>query len=172
MPEALNQIRWCLNKAKKELAENKKHRGLVEIKPDLQKAAAHLKKAMHNFRAITYFAEGGYSDWSASAAFYVIYHCFLAILAKHGYESRNQECTLAVIQFLKEEAKIKLENKFIDTLNVQLEIKEKHEHTIIEMREDYQYGNKTEMENKERLDKLLKICSEMVEAAKEIIYRV
>ncbi len=102
MSQALSHIKWCTGKAKKELEQGKKHRGLVQSTPDKKRVEGHLNKALHNFNAINYFSEGGYSDWSASAAFYTIYHCFLAILAKHGYESRNQECTISVIQYLKE----------------------------------------------------------------------
>ena len=35
MPQTLSHIEWCLNKARKELKEGKKHRGLVKIKPNI-----------------------------------------------------------------------------------------------------------------------------------------
>ena len=100
MSQAYSHIKWCLQKAKKELEQGKKHRGLVEKAPDLARAIAHLEKAEHNFKAITYFDVGGFSDWSVSAAFYVVYHCLLGILAKFGYESRNQECTLSAMHLI------------------------------------------------------------------------
>ena len=161
---------WCLNKAKKEIEEGKKHRGLVKISSDINTAIGHLEKAEHNFKAITYFDIGGFSDWSVSAAFYTIYHCFLAILAKFGYESRNQECTLSAIQSLKELNKINIDEKLIEALKNQQELKEKHEHNVISLREDYQYGIKKEIQDKHRFEKLLKICSEAVDTTKEIIY--
>src|SRR3989338_11297305 len=134
MSQASNHVKYCLNKAKKEITGGKKHRGLVDIKPDISKAGLHIEKAEHNFNAISYFDEGGFSDWSVSAAFYTIYHCFLAILAKHGYESRNQDCTMAAIQFLKEESKIQLGDKFAVALKYHAEIEERHEDTVIELR--------------------------------------
>lgn len=168
MSQAHNHIKWCINKAKKELETSKKHRGLVETNPDIQTALSHLEKAEHNFKAIKYFDLGGFSDWSVSAAFYTIYHCFLSILAKFGYESRNQECTLAVIQYLKEQGEIDIDDKFIEYLKNQ---KEKHENSIIELREDYQYGIQKEIQDKKRLENLLNICSETIFLTKRIIYK-
>ena len=170
MSQASKHLDWCLNKAAKELQEGKKHRGLLQVKPNLEKATLHLEKAEHNFKAISYFNSGGYSDWSVSAAFYTLYHCFLAILAKHGYESRNQECTISVIQQLREQNKILLEQKFLEALQSHAEVKEKHEHTVIELREDYQYGVRKEIEGKEKILQLTSICKEMIEKTKEEVY--
>ena len=75
---------------------------------DIEEAKNHLKKAEHNFKAVLSFEKTGFSDWSVSAVFYTIYHCFLAIIRKFGYESRNQECTIALVEHLKEQNKIKL----------------------------------------------------------------
>lgn len=171
MSQAKKHIDWCLNKAKKELQEGKKHRGLIEIKPSKEKAAAHIEKAEHNFKAIVYFNAGGYSDWSVSAAFYTLYHCFLAILAKYGYESRNQECTLSVIQQLQEEKKVEVDEKFLEAFRIHGEVKEKHEHTIIELREDYQYGIKKEIETKNKINELTTMCAELIEITKQEIYK-
>ena len=117
MSQAHNHVKWCIEKARKELGEAKKlgkapkHRGLVEIKPNLDDAKKHLEKADHNLKTAVYMSKGGFSDWAVSAAFYCMYHCMLAILAKHGYESRNQTCTMAMIESLKEDGKIDLDKK-------------------------------------------------------------
>ena len=76
MSHAANKVKWCLNKAKKELETSSNHRGLVRIEENNFLAEGHLKKAEHNLNAALYFEEGGYSDWSVSAFFYCIYHCF------------------------------------------------------------------------------------------------
>lgn len=89
MSHSENKVDWCLKKAEKELQEGDKHRGLVKIKSDQTIVNDYIKKAEHNLKAITAFRDIGYSDWSAPAAFYSIYHCFLAIVTKFGYESRN-----------------------------------------------------------------------------------
>ncbi|MEW5896988.1 MAG: hypothetical protein AB1668_04810 [Nanoarchaeota archaeon] len=41
MSHAKNKLRWCLNKAKKELQEGRKHRGLVEVAPNIEAAKGH-----------------------------------------------------------------------------------------------------------------------------------
>src|SRR3989344_1490543 len=152
MSHAENKVKWCLKKAEKELKEKRKHRGLVKKVEDIEEAKKHLEKAEHNLSAVSYFNKGGFSDWSMSAVFYCIYHCFLAIALKFGYESRNQECTLSLIRHLKEQGKIEIEDKFIEALDNYSE-SERQESSIIEKREFYTYGTTTHTENKEEIEK-------------------
>lgn len=37
MSHAKNKVEWCLNKARRELQEGKKHRGLVKVEADFEK---------------------------------------------------------------------------------------------------------------------------------------
>jgi len=60
MSHAKNKVDWCLKKAERKLEEQEKHRGLVKIIPDLDKARDYIKK-----------------------------HSLLAVASKFGYESRN-----------------------------------------------------------------------------------
>ncbi len=176
MSQASKHLKWCLNKAKREIEECEnqgkriKHRGLVEIKPDIAEAGKHIKKAEHNFKAISSFKEIGFSDWSVSAGCYCIYHCFLAIAAKFGYESKNQECTISLIECLKEEGKINIDSKFIEILKHQ-DIEEIQENKVIDMREDYTYGVEISVENEKKINDLMKICKEMIDISKEIIFK-
>ena len=71
-----------------------RHKGLRKIEISDARIKGHLEKAVHNFKAMISFQKNGFSDWSASASFYCLYHCLLSLLAKEGYESRNQSCTL------------------------------------------------------------------------------
>src|SRR3989338_3282452 len=114
MSQAKNKLTWCLKKAEKELKKEGKPRGLIIITPDKKKSFEHIKKAEHNLNAAIDFSKTGYSDWSASAFFYSIYQCFLAIASKFGYGSGNQECTFALIESLIEDKKIDLYKKFLD----------------------------------------------------------
>ncbi len=91
MSHAERKMGWCLKKAEEGFARRGTHRGLIRRTPDTTRARAHIAKAKHNLDAIIVFHETGFSDWSASAAFYAAYHRLLAILAKHGFESRNQK---------------------------------------------------------------------------------
>ena len=159
MSQASNHVEWCLNKAKKEIEECKqqgkrlKHRGLLKINPNLEEAKKHLAKAEHNLSGITRFKEIGFSDWSMSAGFYCIYHCFLAIAAKFGYESGNQTCTISLIRFLKEEKKIDIEDKYIELLEYE-ELEEEKENSFIDLREDYTYGVKISVKDEVRINEI------------------
>jgi len=168
MSHALNKVKWCLNKAEQELERGQKHRGLTERLPSKEIAYGHLAKAEHNLKAIFYFEKGGFGDWSISAGFYCLYHCLLALLEKHGYESRNQECTLAAMEHLMEEGKIVLDRKFIDALKEYEKADERHEETVIELREFFQYGIDVKVEST-KLQRLTALCKELIDIVKEIL---
>ena len=176
MPQASNHVKWCLSKAKKEIEECKeqgkriKHRGLLKIKPDTEGAKKHIIKAEHNFSAISKFKAIGFSDWSVAAGFYSIYHCFLAIAANFGYESRNQTCTIALIEWLKEEGRIDIDEKFIDILK-EAGIEELQEGKVIEMREDYTYGVEISVEDETKISELKENSKEAIDAVKKIIFK-
>ncbi len=169
MSHAKNKVEWCLNKAKKELQEGKKHRGLVKVDADLEKAREHLAKAERNLKVTLYLQRGGYSDWCSSSLFYMIYHCFLAILAKFGYETRNQECTFALIASLIEDKKINLELKDLEKVS-SMSITETQESpdSAISLREDYQYSTKVSLENKE-YQELLQLAKAILDKTKETL---
>ncbi len=175
MSQASKHVEWCLNKAKKEIEECKKlgkrpkHRGLLKNNSDLDEAKKHLAKAEHDFEGITKFKEIGFSDWSMSAGFYCIYHNFLAIAAKFGYESSNQTCTIALIRFLKETGKISLDERFIEHLEYE-EMDNITEHSVIELREDYTYGVQISVKDETKINDLRKICKELIDITKQIIY--
>ncbi|MEK6907120.1 MAG: hypothetical protein AABW45_01190 [Nanoarchaeota archaeon] len=104
----MSKLNEKLNKCLKEgIKGGLRHKGLKKIKPSKELALDHLNKAMHDFKAIAEFVKIDFSDWSASAAFYTLYHCLLGILAKNGFESRNQSCTFAMIEDLIDKNKIK-----------------------------------------------------------------
>jgi len=172
--QASNYIEWCLKKANKEIEECKKlgkrlkHRGLLKVNPNIDEARKHIGKAEHNFNAISRFREIGFSDWSIAAGFYCIYHCFLAIAVKFGYESRNQTCTITLMEHLKEEGKIDIDENFIDMLKHE---EETHESRVIEMRENYTYGIKVSVEDETKINDLIKTCKEMIDVTKSIVFK-
>lgn len=177
MSQASKHVDWCLNKAKKEIEECKKlgkrlkHRGLLKSAPEIEEAKKHLAKAEHNLKAITHFKETGFSDWSMSAGFYVIYHCFLAIAAKFGYESGNQTCTISLMRLLKEESKIDLDEKYIELLEYEEMEDVTEEDSVIDLRENYTYGVQISVKDETKIIELKKTCQDMVDIAKEIIYK-
>lgn len=108
---------------------------------------------MHNFKAMSAFQKMGFSDWSASAAFYCLYHCLLALIAKEGYESRNQSCTFAYVEDMIDNKKISLtkeELKEIFDKDVTEDLA--HSKMILDIRENMQYSIKTAMEDEEFME--------------------
>jgi len=108
-----------------------------------------LLKAVHNFEAITSFHDIGFSDWSASAAFYALYQGLLAVLSQKGYESRNQSCTFALVEDSIKKGEI--ENLTLEDLKeiFDKETNPVHSSKILDIREKMQYGAKTTLAESE-----------------------
>ena len=105
-----------------------------------------------------------------SAGFYCIYHCFLAIGHKFGYESRNQECTIALMRALKEEGKIDIDDRFIESLEASDE-HERQESNVIEKREFYTYGTTQSTENIKETQEMIALCEECLYETKRVVNR-
>jgi len=160
MVQAENKLKWCLKKAE---IEGENHRGLKKIQPDLIKANKHIEKAVHNLSAMQYLIKGGYFDWAVSAGFYSMYHCLLAMLAKNGYESRNQECTFAAIEVLIRESKTSIT---VEEMRKIASFDEKSSSAdIIKLREEFQYGTETVLAV-ERVRKIVDEAKELIEKTK------
>ncbi|MBD3209417.1 HEPN domain-containing protein [Candidatus Woesearchaeota archaeon] len=135
MAQTAKHLKWCLNDEKR----------LKRIKPDKELARQHLKKSQYNTEVMRLLEELGKHDWALNVGFYAIYHCLLAIITKHGYESRNQSCTITVILKLIEDKSINLDKdlvKQIDTFDAE---KEAATPTIRKNREQSTYSIKTEV---------------------------
>ncbi len=140
MGQASNKLKWCINKAKN---ESDKHRGIKVINPDPVQAEKHIAKAQHNLKTMLLLIKGNSLDWAINASFYTMYHCCLAVLAKFGYESRNQECTFAAIETLIVEKKIDLPIEKLRRISTPDRAETVDSSEIIELREDAQYGTGT-----------------------------
>ena len=172
MSHAARQVGWCLDKAKREIEECRKlgkqpkHRGLLETEPDIKAAKEHIRKAEHNFEGLIYTEKGGFTDLAMSTGFYAVYHCMLAILAAFGYESRNQTCTIAAIECLREAGKIDIDEKYILMLTPD---EEGSEFRITDLREEYTYGMRIKAQRTD-LETLKEVCKDVIYSAKNIIY--
>ena len=170
MSKAGNHVEWCLKKAKEQTEKGELHRGLVRINPDGEEALRYMAKAEHNLKAFLYNQEGGFYDWTISIGFYVMYHCCLAIITKFGYESRNQECTIAMIEKLIEDKKLEGEfERYLEAIKSANKEK-KEEEQIQKMREKYQYTPAIDIDI-QKVDELLGICQDMIKDTKGIIKR-
>ncbi|MBU0627615.1 MAG: HEPN domain-containing protein [Nanoarchaeota archaeon] len=135
MAQIDNHLRWCLNNPNR----------LKRVKPDKELAQMHLKKSEYNSEVMRLLENSKKYDWALNVGFYAIYHCFLALLANYGYESKNQSCTVTVLLKLIEENKLDFDKDLIlqfDTLDVK---KETESPTIRQSRETSTYGIKTEI---------------------------
>lgn len=138
------KIRRCLKEGQK----GERHKGLRRAK--VRDSGGHVKKAIHNYNAMKFFHDNGYSDWSASAAFYTLYHLLLGILVAKGYESRNQSCTFAMIESMIEKKEIGLSKKELKEIfdsDVTQELA--HSDKILDIRERMQYSIQTSLEEEE-----------------------
>jgi len=139
MPQTGKHLKWCL----------KDPRRLIKTKPDLELARKHLKKSEYNYGVVQSLEKMRIYDWALNVSFYAIYHCFLAILAKYGYESRNQSCTITVLLTLINEKKLDLDKDLVtqfDTLDAEKDITHP---TIREIRERSTYGIETSIDQQQ-----------------------
>ena len=125
-------------------------------------------KSEHFLKATIYLNKGKFSDISTNTLFYAMYHCLLAIAVKFGYESRNQECTFALIYNLIEERQIDFDEELLHEIS-SLSPKETSEKSSIEIREWYQYGTDLSLENKEVYNELFNLAKKVIDKTKDII---
>ena len=155
MPQIDEHLKWCLKDKKR----------LVKTKPDLDLAQKHVKKSEYNYGVVQTLEKLKIYDWAFNVGFYAIYHCFLAILAKYGYESRNQSCTTTVMLILINDKKLDLDKDLVaqfDTLDVEKNITNP---TVRESREVSTYGVETSID----LQQLKKIKELILKVQRETI---
>lgn len=139
MPQIENHMKWCLSDKNR----------LIKTKSNLELAQKHLKKSEYNYNIVKSLERMKIYDWALSIGFYSIYHCFLAILSKYGYQSRNQSCTISAILTLIDEKKIELDKDLVlqfDTIDAE---KSAMSPTIRRDRELATYGVETSIDLKE-----------------------
>ena len=135
MPRIDEHLKWCL----------KDSRRLIKTKTDPDLARKHIKRSEYNYGIMQTLERLKIYDWAFNVGFYAVYHCFLAILAKHGYESRNQACTITVLITLINEKKLDL-NKDLITQFDTLDAENITNPTIRESRELFTYGVETSID--------------------------
>lgn len=143
-------IKDKLKKCLKEGEKGERHKGLKKINPSEGDINGYIKKAIHNFNAIDVFYKTGYSDWSASASFYSLYHLLLALISKKGFESKNQSCTFALIEDMIDKGEISLaKDELKEIYDKDITKHLEHSNKILDIRENMQYSVKTFLEKQE-----------------------
>ncbi len=155
MPQIDTHLKWCL----------KEERRLVKIRPNSHLAQKHLKKSEYNYRVVQTLERLKVYDWALNIGFYAIYHCFLAILSRYGYESKNQSCTITALLSLIEQKKLNLDKDLIlqfDTLEAEKDVTSP---TIRMERELSTYGVETSID----LQQLRQVKELIVKVQRETI---
>ncbi|MBU0615625.1 MAG: HEPN domain-containing protein [Nanoarchaeota archaeon] len=143
-------MKWCLKDPNR----------LIKIQPDDRLAQDHLDKSEYNSEVMKDLENLKRFDWALNVGFYAIYHCFLAVLAKHGYESKNQRCSISAILKLIDDKKIDFDKELVlqfDTLEVD---KEAARPTIRQSRETSTYGIASSIDTKQ-LDEVKEIIKKI-----------
>jgi len=155
MPQIDNHLKWCL----------KDPRRLIKEKPNLDLAQKHIEKSEYNYGVVQTLERLKIYDWALNVGFYAIYHCFLGILWKHGYNSKNQSCTITVLLKLIEDKKLNLDKDLVsqfDTLDVEENLTNP---TVRQEREISTYGVETSID----LGQLKKIKELVLKIQRETI---
>jgi len=155
MPQIDEHLKWCLKHPKR----------LIKIKPDSDLAQKHVKKSEYNYGVVQTLERLKIYDWAFNVGFYAVYHCFLAILSKYGYESRNQACTITALHTFINDKKLDLDKDMVtqfDTLDVEKNIINP---TVRERRELSTYGVETSID----LQQLKKIKELILKVQRETI---
>ena len=154
-----------MDKMKKSFEECKRKKLLLPVKLDEEHIKGHIEKAKHYLKAVDYNIQGGFQDVAVANAFYAMYHALLALLRKHGYEARAQECAINAVQYLIMEQKIALDMKYIDLIRLTDRSKGMDAKNL---REELQYGIKTSVQEAV-LKELKKNAIEFVEAIETLL---
>jgi uncharacterized protein (UPF0332 family) len=157
---------WCLKKGE---TRKRKHEGLRRTDRNPKEADKHIQKALHNLKATEDLLKLEYDDWAVSAAFYAMYHASLAILFEFGYESRNQECTFTVLEYLIEKGKINLDIEDIKKIRSVGEVVP--EPNAKSFREEMQYGTETKA-SKILLERMTKDSKDFVQKARGVLLQL
>lgn len=160
MSQIGKHLEWCLKDQKR----------LIKTKPDVELAQKHIEKSEYNYGVVQALEGLKIYCWALNVGFYAIYHCFLALLAKYGYSSRNQACTITILLALIDENKLKFDKDLItqfDTLDVE---KSAITPTVRESREISTYSVETsiDMQQLKRIKELiLKVQRETIRVLQE-----
>lgn len=155
MPQIANHLKWCLKDAGR----------LVKATPDIDLARKHVKKSEYNYGVLQALERLKIYDWALNVGFYAIYHCFLALLAKFGYQSRNQACTITVLLTLINEKKLDLDRDLVTQFDT-LDVEENLAGPTIRMEREFStYGVETSID----LEQLKKIKELILKVQRETI---
>ena len=158
----------CFVFAKKDEDRDKKHKGLLIVKPDNKMAEEYISKAKINLQLCDLYKSKGYDYKIPEEWFYTLYYCALAILTKFGIESRSQKCTAAFLRCAKDNRLIDYDDEFIDRIIV---YSAKEERSDVDERETARYSSSiTSKEVEAKYQSMTDTCKKAISQAEEIIF--
>lgn len=158
----------CFSSAKKDEEKRKKHKGLLLVGKDDNKAGEYIQKAKTNLGICDLYKKQRLDYKIPEEWFYTMYYCALAILMKFGVESRSQKCTALFLRYIKDKGLIDYDDEFIDRIMV---YKEKEEETDVDEREKARYGSSVHSEEiMQRYEFMMDVCRRCISACEEIIF--
>lgn len=164
----LDCVKECFATALKDENKDRKHKGLLKVKPDLKGAEEYIIKAKKNLELCKFYKEKGFDYKLPEEWFYTLYYCALAILSKFGVESRSQRCTALFLKYVKDKGIIDYDNDFIQRIMV---YKEKEGKSDVDEREKSRYSSSVQIkEVAQNYDKMMDICKKAISQCEEIVF--
>ena len=164
----MNKVNECFSNAKNDEEKGKKHKGLLFVGKDDNKAKEYIKKAKENLELCELLKEKRFDYKIPEEWFYTLYYCAMAILTKFGVESRSQRCTALFLRYIKNKGLIEYDDDFIDRITV---YSEKEEKSDVDEREKARYSPSIQMKDVElHFDKMMHICKDAISQCEEIVY--
>jgi uncharacterized protein (UPF0332 family) len=153
MSQVDNHLKWCFKDPNR----------LVKIKPDIKLAFEHLKKSEYNAEVMNDLEKLKRYDWALNVGFYSVYHCFLAILAKYGYASKNQSCSITVLLKLIDDKVLDFDRDLVLQFDTLEPDKDAANPTVRQTREITTYGVTSTVDNK-RLNEIKELIKKAQKA--------
>lgn len=164
----IKEVKDCFINALKDEKKGKKHKGLLIVKIDNNKAREYLNKAKTNLELCGLYKEKGFDYKIPEEWFYTLYYCALAILSKFGIESRSQRCTATFLRYAKDNKLIGYDDEFIDRITV---YKEKGEKSDVDEREKSRYSSSVKSEEiTYKYKYMVDICKKAISQCEEIVF--
>ena len=157
----------CFKSASNDEKKGKKHKGLIVVKPSIEKAKDYLDKARDSLRFCDFYRKEGADYKIPEEWYYSLYYCALSILCKFGIETRSQRCTALFLRYVKQIGLIDYEDDFIDMITV---YKEKSRTSTVDEREEARYSSKIKRKKvEEQYEDMMKLCNQAISQTLDIV---
>ena len=164
----MTTVKDCFVNAQKDEEKGKKHKGLLFVGEDNQKAEEYVQKAKTNLEICDLYKKQRLDYKIPEEWFYTMYYCALAILTKFGVESRSQKCTALFLRYVKDKGTINYDDAFIERITV---YSDKEEISDVDEREKARYGSSVKSEEiMQKYNFMMDICRKCIDQCETIVF--